>query len=57
MTIIRQALLWAFAILLIALAGAAGLIPERTAGSLVTILPLVMVAIIAGRRRPCGVKA
>lgn len=51
MSIIHQALIWALAILLVALAGAAGLIPERTATSLVTVLPLVMVAIIAGRRR------
>ncbi len=51
MSIIYQALLWAIAILLVALAGAAGFIPERTATSLVTVLPLAMVTIIAGRRR------
>lgn len=51
MSITYQALLWALAILLVALAGAAGFIPHGTATSLVTVLPLVMVAIIAGRRR------
>ncbi|MBX3560752.1 MAG: hypothetical protein KF780_02960 [Sphingomonas sp.] len=54
MSIIHQALFWALAILLVALTGATGLIPERVATSLVTVLPLVMVAIIAGRRRRCA---
>ena len=57
MTIIQHALLWALAILLVAFAGAVGLIPERTATSLVTVLPLAMVAIIVGRRNRCRVKA
>ena len=51
MSIIHHALVWALAILLVALAGATGLVPERMATSLVTVLPLVMVAIVAGRRR------
>lgn len=51
MSITYQALLWALATLLVALGGAAGVIPHGTATSLVAVLPLAMVAIIAGRRR------
>ncbi len=51
MSITYQALLCALAILLVALGGAIGIIPQSTATSLVTVLPLAMVAIIAGRRR------
>ncbi len=53
MPTIHKALLWALAILLVALAGAAGLIPKQTATLLVTVLPLMMVVTIAGGRR-CG---
>lgn len=49
-----RALPWAIAILLIALAGAAGIVPAATANMLVTVLPLVMVATLAGSRRRCA---
>jgi len=45
---ILRALPWAIAILAIALLGAADIIPADVATSLVTVLPLVMVAIFAG---------
>ncbi|WP_077146863.1 hypothetical protein [Sphingopyxis sp. KK2] len=48
---ILRALPWAIAILLIALAGAADIIPAATASSLVTVLPLVMVATLARTAR------
>ncbi|MGB3848255.1 MAG: hypothetical protein WA940_20460 [Sphingopyxis sp.] len=48
-----RALPWALAILSIALAGAADIIPASVANSLVTVLPLVMVATLAGARRGC----
>lgn len=53
MNTILHAALWAVGILCVALAGAFGLIPTSLANSLVTVLPLVMVAIIAGKRRNC----
>ena len=46
-----RALPWAIAILAIALLGAADIIPANVATSLVTALPLVMVAIVAGSAR------
>jgi hypothetical protein len=46
-----RALPWAIAILAIALLGAAEIIRTDVANSLVTILPLVMVAIAAGSAR------
>jgi len=46
-----RALPWAIAILAIALLGAADIIPADAATSLVTVLPLVMVAIFAGSAR------
>jgi hypothetical protein len=46
-----RALPWAIAILAIALLGAADIIPADVATSLVTVLPLVMVAIVAGSAR------
>ncbi len=46
-----RALPWAIAILAIALLGAADIIPADVATSLVTVLPLVMVAIFAGSVR------
>ncbi|MFN7029453.1 MAG: hypothetical protein ACK4PC_08800 [Sphingopyxis sp.] len=46
-----RALPWAIAILAIALLGAADIIPADVATSLVTVLPLVMVAIFAGSAR------
>ncbi|WP_156377736.1 hypothetical protein [Sphingopyxis sp. Root1497] len=49
-----RALPWAIAILLIALAGAAGIVPAATANMLVTVLPLVMVATLAGSRHRCA---
>lgn len=51
-----RALPWAIAILAIALLGAADIIRADVANSLVTVLPLVMVAIVAGsaRCRPQG---
>jgi hypothetical protein len=49
-----RALPWAIAILLIAAAGAADIIPAATASSLATVLPLVMVATLAGSRRDCA---
>lgn len=48
-----RALPWALAILSIALAGAADIIPASVANSLVTVLPLVMVATLSGARRGC----
>lgn len=48
---ILRALPWAVAILAIALLGAADIIPADVATSLVTVLPLVMVAIFAGSAR------
>ncbi|WP_293703664.1 MULTISPECIES: hypothetical protein [unclassified Sphingopyxis] len=48
---ILRALPWAIAILAIALLGAADIIPADVATSLVTVLPLVMVAIFAGSAR------
>ncbi|HEV7342324.1 MAG TPA: hypothetical protein VGN68_11880 [Sphingopyxis sp.] len=46
-----RALPWAIAILAIALLGAADIIRANVATSLVTVLPLVMVAIVAGSAR------
>jgi len=46
-----RALPWAIAILAIALLGATDIIPADAATSLVTVLPLVMVAIFAGSAR------
>ena len=46
-----RALPWAISILAIALLGAADIIPADVATSLVTVLPLVMVAIFAGSAR------
>jgi len=46
-----RALPWAIAILAIALLGAADIISPDVANSLVTVLPLVMVAIVAGSPR------
>jgi hypothetical protein len=46
-----RALPWAIAILAIALLGAADIIPADVATSLVTVLPLVMVAIVASSAR------
>ncbi|MDP3783822.1 MAG: hypothetical protein Q8Q79_13010 [Sphingopyxis sp.] len=46
-----RALPWAIAILAIALLGAADIIRADVANSLVTVLPLVMVAIVAGSAR------
>ena len=46
-----RALPWAIAILAIALLGAADIIPADVATSLVTVLPLVMAAIVAGSAR------
>ena len=46
-----RALPWAIAILAIALLGAANIIPADVATSLVTVLPLLMVAIFAGSAR------
>ena len=46
-----RALPWAIAILAIALLGAADIIPGDVANSLVRVLPLVMVAIVAGSAR------
>lgn len=48
-----RALPWAIAILAIALLGAADIIAADVANTLVTVLPLIMVATIAGSRR-CG---
>lgn len=46
-----RALPWAIAIFAIALLGTADIIPADVATSLVTVLPLVMVAIVAGSAR------
>tara|TARA_R110000850_G_scaffold96256_2_gene201414 strand:+ start:196 stop:369 length:174 start_codon:yes stop_codon:yes gene_type:complete len=46
-----RALPWAIAIFAIALLGAADIIRADVANSLVTVLPLVMVAIVAGSAR------
>ena len=48
---ILRALPWAIAILAIALLGAADIIPADVATSLVTVLPLVMVTIVASSAR------
>lgn len=48
---ILRALPWAIAILTIALLGAVGIIRADVANGLVTVLPLVMVAIVAGSPR------
>ena len=48
---ILRALPWTIAILLIALAGAADIIPAATARSLVTVLPLVMVVTLTRTAR------
>lgn len=48
---ILRALPWAIAILTIALLGAVGIIRADVANGLVTVLPLVMVAIVAGSAR------
>ncbi|WP_260580518.1 hypothetical protein [Sphingopyxis sp. PET50] len=51
MSPIFKAVCWAVAILCIALASALRFIPGKLATSLITVLPLVMVAIMASR--PC----
>lgn len=48
---ILRALPWAIAILAIALLGVADIISADVANSLVTVLPIVMVAIVAGSAR------
>lgn len=46
-----RALPWVIAILAIALLGAADIIRADVANTLVTVLPLMMVAIVTGSRR------
>lgn len=46
---IIRALPWALALIMVAIAGSMDLIPHDTATTLITVLPLMMVATLSGR--------
>ena len=57
MTRIKQALCWAFAIILLAVGVAVGLVDRDAAQTLFIVLPVVAWLSITGRMAPCQITA